>query len=51
MIDKREQNEIENMKEVVDKKIREAGRKEQKLTSMAEEAQVKKRTKAHRHCI
>ena len=44
MIEKRGQDEIEKLKEVVDKKKKkEEGRKEQKFTSTAEDAQVKRR--------
>ena len=43
MIEKREQDEIEKMKEFVDKK-RVGGRKEQKFTNKTKEAQVKRRT-------
>ena len=44
MIEKRGQDEIEKLKEVVDKKKKKGeGRKEQKFTGTAEDAQVKRR--------
>ena len=53
MIEKRGQDEIEKMKEVIDKKKGGGGegRKEQKFISMAEDAQVKRRIEIRRHCI